>query len=150
MVKGHHFQLRSHPSLFQNFKQFNTKAVATHHPIIQKEVDELLAKGAIEPSSGGAGMYSNVFAFPKCTGGLWPILNFKWFNHYIHILPFKIPTIRYVWHHTQCGDYAFSIDLKDVYLHIPIVKHHCQCLQFIWQNIPYQWKVFNFWACHRV
>ena len=25
-----------------------------HHPIIQKEVDELLAKGVIEPSSGGA------------------------------------------------------------------------------------------------
>ena len=39
-----------------------------HHPIIQKEVDELLAKGAIEPLMGGAGFYSNIFAVPKHTG----------------------------------------------------------------------------------
>ena len=45
-----------------------------HHPVIQKEVDELLAKGAIEPSSGGAGFYSNIFVVPKHTGGLCPIL----------------------------------------------------------------------------
>ena len=42
------------------------KAAAAHHPIIQKEVDELLSKGAIEPSSGGAGFYSSVFVVPKC------------------------------------------------------------------------------------
>ena len=47
----------------------------THHPIIQKEVNELLAKEAIEPSSGGAGFYSSVSVVPKHTAGLWPILN---------------------------------------------------------------------------
>ena len=35
-----------------NFKQFNIKAAAAHHTIVQKEVNELLAKVAIEPSSG--------------------------------------------------------------------------------------------------
>ena len=50
MVQGHHLQLRSHPPLFCNFWQFNVKAAAGHHPIIQKEVDDLLATG--EPSSG--------------------------------------------------------------------------------------------------
>ena len=39
-----------------------------YHAIIQKEVDELLGKGAIEPSMGGAGLYLDVFDFPKCTG----------------------------------------------------------------------------------
>ena len=29
----------------------------TDHPIIQKEVDELVAKSGIEPSMGGAGFY---------------------------------------------------------------------------------------------
>ena len=66
MVQGHHLQLRSHPPLFHNFWQFNVKAAAAHHPIIQKEVDELLAKGAIEPSSGGAGFYSSMFVVPTC------------------------------------------------------------------------------------
>ena len=35
-----------------------------HYPIIEKEVDELLAKGATEPLTGGAGFYSNVLAVP--------------------------------------------------------------------------------------
>ena len=43
---------------------------AAHHPIIQKEVEELLAKGAIEPSPSGSGFYCNVFVVPKCAGGL--------------------------------------------------------------------------------
>ena len=40
----------------------------SHHPIIQKVVDEQLAKDVIEPSTGGAGFYSNVFVVPKHTG----------------------------------------------------------------------------------
>ena len=39
---------------------------------------------------------------------------------------------------------SFSIDLQDAYLHIPIVKHHHPFLQFVWSNMPYQWKVLPF------
>ena len=67
---SHPLQLRSCPPLFCDFQHFNIKAVAAHHPVIQREVDELLAKGAIEPSSGGAGFYSSMFVVPKHTGGL--------------------------------------------------------------------------------
>ena len=84
MVQGHHLQLRSCPPLFHDFWHFNVKVAAAHRPVIQKEVDELFAKGAIEPSSGGAGFYSSMFVVPKCTGGLCPILNLKHFNHYAH------------------------------------------------------------------
>ena len=84
-VQGHHLQLWSYPPLFCNFQQFNVKVATTHHSIIQKEVDELLAKGAIEPSSGGAGFYSSIFVVPKHTGGLWPILKLKHFNCYMHM-----------------------------------------------------------------
>ena len=31
-----------------------------HHPIIQKDINELLAKGAIKPLMAGAGLYSNI------------------------------------------------------------------------------------------
>ena len=124
MVWGHHLQLRSHPPLFHNIWHFNVKEAAAYHPIIQKEVDKLLSKGAIEPSLGGAGFSSSMFVVRKCTGGLQPILNLKRFNHYMHIPSFKMPTLRQVWQLIQHGDYAFSIDLQDAYLHIPIVKHH--------------------------
>ena len=144
MVQGHHLQLRSHPPLFCDFWCFNIKAAAAHHPVIQKEVDELLAKGAIEPSSGGTGFYSSMFVVPKCTGGLQPILNLKHFNCYMHIPSFKMPTLNHVWQLIQHGDYAFSIDLQDAYLHVPIVKHHHCFLHFVWHNVPYQWKVLPF------
>ena len=70
MVWGHHLQLRSHCPLFPNFWQFNVKVAAAHHPIIQKEVDEHLAKGTVELFSGGAVFYSSMFVVPKHTGGL--------------------------------------------------------------------------------
>ena len=70
MQKGHHLQLRCHPPLFCNFKQFHARAALAHHPTIKNKVDELLAKGATEPSTGCAGFYSNVFVVPKCTVGL--------------------------------------------------------------------------------
>ena len=118
MVQGHHLQFRSCPTLFHNFWQFNVKAAAAQHSIIQKEVDELLGKGMIEPSSCCAGFYSSVFVVPKHTCGLQPIFNLKHFNYYLHIPSFKMPTIIHVWQLIQCGDYAFSIDLQDAYLHI--------------------------------
>ena len=74
MVKGHHLQFSDHPLSFCNFKWFNIKASMAHHPIIQKEMDELLARGAIEPLTGGAGIYSKCVV-PKCTGGLQLILS---------------------------------------------------------------------------
>ena len=144
MVWGHHLQLRSHPPLFRDFQQFNVKAAAAHHPVIQKDVDELLAKGTIEPSSGGAGFYSSMFVMPKYTGGLQPILNLKCFNHYMHISSFKMATHKHVWQLIQHGDYVFFIGLQDTYLHIPIVKHHHHFLCFVWHNVPYQWKVLPF------
>ena len=79
MVWGHHLQLRCCPSLFLDFWRFNVKAVAAHHPVIQREVDELLAKGVIEIFSGHAGFYSSMFVVPKCIWGLWPVLNLKHF-----------------------------------------------------------------------
>ena len=55
-----------------------------------------------------------------------------------------MPTPKHVWQLIQHGDYAFSINLQDAYLHIPIVKHHHHFLHFVWHNVPYQWKVLHF------
>ena len=48
-----------------------------HHHVIQKEVDELLAKGVTEPSTAGAAFYSNVFVVTKHVGSLQPTLIHK-------------------------------------------------------------------------
>ena len=64
-------------------------------------------------------------------GDLHPILNLKHFNCFMHIPSFKMPTLKNVWQLIQQGDFAFSIDLQDAYLHVPIVKHHRHFLHFV-------------------
>ena len=61
---------------------------------------------------------------------------FKFFNQWR-----SITSNRYAY---PAGDYAFSIDLQDAYLHVPIVKHHHHFLHFVWHNVPYQWKLIPF------
>ena len=90
------FSLGATLCLFHNFRWFNKKAALAHHPIIQKEVDELLAKGATESSIGGVGFYLNVFVVTKHTGGLWSIFNLNQFNCYVCIPTFNMYTIRHV------------------------------------------------------
>ena len=67
----------------------------THHPIIQEQVDELLAKGAIEPLMGSTRFYSYVYMFLKHTGGLWHMPNFKQFKCFMHVPSFNMHTTVY-------------------------------------------------------
>ena len=85
-------------------------------------MDEPVAKSAIEPSTGGASFNSYKFMAPKYTGGLCPIL--KHFKCYRYMPTYKMPTIKQVQQLIQQGDFVLCIDLRDAYLHIPIVKHH--------------------------
>ena len=85
-----------------------------------------------------------ICALAQCTGGLHPILNLKHFNHFMHIPSFKMPILKNIQQLIQHGYYAFSIDLQDAYLHVPIVKHHHHFLCFVWHNVPYQWKALPF------
>ena len=52
-------------------------------------MDELLANGAVEPSTGGTGLYSRIFVVSKYMVGLYPILKLKQFNHCVHILTLR-------------------------------------------------------------
>ena len=68
----HHLQLRCPSLLFCNFKQFNIKAAMDYDPVVQKDLDELLAKGSIQSSSGGASFCPKVCLVPLLNVGLQP------------------------------------------------------------------------------
>ena len=151
MVQGHHLQLMSYLPLFCNFWQFNVKATAAHHPIIQKEVDEVLSEGAIQPSSGGFGFYYSVFVVPKCTGGLWPILYLS--GLIVICIYFLLRSLLSDMSGSLFGMvFMLSPLISRMLIYILIVNHHCHFLQFVWHNMPYQWKVFPFGlaTAHRV
>ena len=53
-----------------------------------------------------------------------------------------------MWQLIQPGDYAFSIDLKNAYLHIPIVKHHHHFFMICLTQYSISVEGFTFWVGH--
>ena len=84
-----------------------------------------------------------VFVIPKHTGGLWPILNLKQFNCYLHIPSFKMPTIQHV-----CSLFIMMIMLSPLIsrmlIYIFLLLSIIIILWFVWCNMPYKWKVSPF------
>ena len=148
-VCSHHLQLRFSPPLFHDFWHFNVKVAAAHHPVFQKEVDELLAKGAIEPSSGGTGFYSSLFVVPKHTGAFYP---YSTGSILIVICTYLLLRCQLLNMYSNLSS-GVIMPFPLIYrMLIPIVKHPHHFLHFVWSNMPYHWKVlpFEFAAAPRV
>ena len=45
------------------------------------------------------------------------------------------PTIRFVWQLIHCGDHAFSIDIQDAYLLIPVIKHYHHFFYYLFETV---------------
>ena len=68
------------------------------------------------------GHYSRIFLVPKKNGKIMLIIDLSVLNHFVYTQTFKMETQRKVKDAVQLNDWAFSLDLTDAYLHIPI--HH--------------------------
>jgi len=97
--------------------------------IMDKEVSDLLTKGAIEYGSG-SGFTSQMFVIPKKTGDLRPVLNLRALNQFLPTRPFKMETVQHVCHLLNKNDFLTSIDLRDAFLHVPIHPSSHRFLQF--------------------
>lgn len=112
-----------------------------------EEVKSLLEKNAIEivePQNSDAGFYSTIFIVPKQSGGFRAILNLRKLNKFIKNQHFKMETLRSVIQSLNTGDWAFSIDLSDAYLHVPIHSESRKFLRFAVEGIVYQYRVLPF------
>jgi hypothetical protein len=110
---------------------------------MDKEVFDLLSKGAIEYGSG-SGFTSPLFVIPKKTGDLRPVLNLRRLNEFLPKIPFKMETVQQICLLLNKGDYLTSIDLRDAFLHVPIHPSSRRFLQFLWRDKLYQFKVLPF------
>lgn len=111
--------------------------------VMDKEVSNLLSKGAVEFASG-PGFTSPLFVIPKKTGDLRPVLNLRALNQFLLTQHFKMETIQHVCHLINPKDFLTSIDLSDAFLHIPIHPSAHRYLQFHWRGQLYQFKVLPF------
>ena len=108
---------------------------------LEEEVASLLSKGAVEeiiPESPG--YYSRIFLVPKKNGKLMLIIDLSVLNHFVHTQTFKMETQRKLKDTVQLNDWAFSLDLTDAYLHIPIHHWSRKYLRFILRGRMYQFK----------
>ena len=144
MVHDHHLQLGSHPPLFHNFWHFNVKVAAAHHPVIQKEVDELLAEGVIEPSFVGGVSVPVCLLFLNILLALDPYLSLR--------------SLVIIFIYLLLG--CLLSDMSGSLLSMVIVFSQWNSRMFVciflllsiiviltfffWCNTPYQWKVLPF------
>ncbi len=106
-----------------------------------------LRKGAIEevhPSQTESSFYSWYFVVPKKDGGLRPILDSRHFNLALRTSKFKILTVKSILSQIQPNDWFVTIDRKDAYFHIQIIKGHRKFLRFALEGKAYQYRVLPF------
>ena len=112
---------------------------------MREQITFMLQKNAItEVPSNSPGFYSNVFLVKKASGGWRPIIDLKNLNAHIHAPHFRMFTTNSVLSSVRKGDYAFKIDLLDVYFHVPIHPSSRKYLRFAFENKVYQFQVLPF------
>jgi len=111
---------------------------------LQTEIEALLAKRAVVKSTKSTGFYARVFLVPKKGGKFRPVFNLKPLNAHVIKRQFKMATVRSVANAIRPGDFAVSLDLKDAYLHVPILPSHRRFLKFIFKGQTYHFTVLPF------
>ena len=98
---------------------------------LEEEVNNLLLKGAVEKiEPKGPGFYSRIFLVHKKNGKLRLIIDLSSLNTFLDIQSFRMETANKVRQAIQPNDWAFSLDLTDAYLHVPIHRQSRKYLRF--------------------
>ena len=105
----------------------------------------LIAKGAVElaplPSPG---FYSRLFVVWKTSGSWHPVIDLSHLNRFVDVSPFQMETIQSVLLSVRQGDWMASIDLKEVYLQVPVHPAFRHFLRFVFRDKVYQFKALCF------
>ena len=111
---------------------------------MDKEINQLLKKEAIEPCDNNTGFFSPIFVVPKKDGGWRPIINLKTLNSYVETKHFKMEGIYTLRDILKPGDLMGKIDLKDAYFSVKIDIKHRKYLRFHWKGKSYQYRALPF------
>ena len=110
-----------------------------HIPAIEMEISKMLSKGIIEPANHCSGeILSSIFTRPKKDGTYRIILNLKSFNKCIPYQHFKMDTLKTVLNLIEKDCFLASLDLKDAYYSVPVVRNDRKYLRFLWRGQRYQ------------
>ena len=112
---------------------------------LNKEVQEMLQKGAIEPvEHPDSGFYNRLFLVKKASGNWRPVLDVSRLNKFVKKTKFSMETTQSVLLAIQEQDWMISMDMKDAYFHIPIHPNSRKYLRFVFEGRTYQFKALPF------
>lgn len=142
---GHTIQFESRPPLVPPSAQCETRLAKDQSIIVQKEIDDLVSKGALKIISRAEakrvpGYYSKVFVVPKPDGKHRVIINMKPLNQYIKKETFRMESEKEVRTLLQINSWASVVDLSDAYYLVSIQKKHRKFCRFIFQGVIYEYQ----------
>ena len=140
-TQGYHLELIGTPP--ENYPVLSPRRPPEQSRVLEREVQDLLAKDAIKPTTK-SGFFSPMFVVPKKDGGWRPIINLRKLNAFLSVFHFKMENINSVRDVIQENDYMGKIDLKDAYLTVPVWEKHRKYLKFAWGGQCYQFKSLPF------
>ena len=108
---------------------------------LDEEIQALRRKGAVEPAPPTQGFFSRMFVVTKATGGWKPIIDLSTLNLDVDRTPFRMETSQTV---LRAVCRMVSIDLKDVYLQIPIHPASGRYLRFTAGGKTWRFRVLCF------
>ena len=112
---------------------------------LQKEIDDLLLKRAIEETPRDLpAWYSLVFLVPKKSGGWRPVFDLSQLNQFLVIPKFRMESALTIMKSLAMGDWVVSIDVKDAYLHVPIHPEYQKYLHLAFRGKVYKFTVLPF------
>jgi hypothetical protein len=117
----------------------NTQVNKDQKVLVEKEITEMLRKGAIRMCQNQPGQFlSAVFLVGKKDGGHRPVLNLRSLNKHIPYQHFKIEGLHYLKYMLQEGDFMCKLDMKDVYFSVPLDKKSRENVRFQWSGKLYE------------
>ena len=145
LTRGYRLPFRSRVPLTRRPQYTPLPADPQKRLALQSEIYALLHKGAIEPVyDDSPGFYSRLFVVPKKEGTYRPVIDLKVLNQHLKVPHFKMHTVQTVLKTISPRDYAFTIDLTDAYLHIPVHKRDRKFLRFTSLGTRLQWTCLPF------
>ena len=107
-------------------------------------VEDLLSKGAIEPTSSEPGFYSRLFVTPKVTGSWSLVIDLSHLICFVQVSHFRMETAQSVLQSLRPGDWMICIDLQEAYLQVPIHPDPRWYLRFCIGEKSFQFRVLCF------
>ena len=124
---------------------FRTTFSVTETPVIEEELDRLLAMGAIKQVPWSKkGFLSSIFTTPKKDGSTRMILNLKKLNESVEYHHFKMDTLEHAVTLLTKGCLMASIDLRNAYHSIPMHQDSQKFLQFQYGDKLFQYTFLLF------